>query len=437
MANISFEYKDTCLIKESEIITIAQQLIPEIEYVQDQIGNGYTHPSGLINVPADGAMREAVATLVHAKRKLSPAALVVCGIGGSNLGTRAIVEAIYGTFYNYATALKIFFADTVDNTYISSIACQVEEYLKEGEKILLNVVTKSGTTTETIANFEIFLGIIKKYHPNDYHEYIIVTTDYDSPLQDLAQQYNFSLLPIPQNIGGRYSVFSAVGQFPLAIIGIDIDELLQGAQDSVQYCTSTEVENNPAALSAVIKYLHYKQNNININDLFVFSVQLDAVGRWYRQLMAESLGKEFDMNGDKVDIGITPTVSVGSTDLHSVGQLYLGGPHDKFITFISVKEHKEPLCVPRMPEFKNLVANIQGKTLPCIMDAILKGVKEAYKKNKRPFCSIALPTLSPYSIGQLLQCYMIEMFYLGYLLNINPFDQPHVELYKEETRKLL
>ena len=242
---------------------------------------------------------------------------------------------------------------------------------------------------------------------------------------------------IPKNVGGRYSVFSPVGQFPLAIIGLDIKELLQGACDAVQQCTLPEVEKNPAALSSIIKYEHYKNNAVNINDLFVFSVQLEAMGRWYRQLMGESLGKEFDIDGNKVDVGITPTFSVGSTDLHSVGQLYLGGPRDKFITFLDIEEYKGPIAVPNFPEFKNLVAKIQGKTLPSIMDAILKGVKEAYKKNERPFCSLVLPTLSPYYMGQLLQFYMIEIMYLGFLLRVNPFDQPHVELYKEETRKLL
>lgn len=184
-----------------------------------------------------------------------------------------------------------------------------------------------------------------------------------------------------------------------------------------------------------MSFINKKQ--ITIHDLFVFSVQLESLGKWYRQLVGESLGKEFDTDGNKVHVGITPTVSVGSIDLHSVGQLYLGGPYDKFISFLSIDEHKPTISVPKLAQFDELVANIQGKPLASIMQAILHGVKAAYKKSERPFCSFIWPTLSPYYLGQFMQLSLLEIVYLGNLLNVNPFDQPNVEQYKDETRKVL
>jgi len=300
----------------------------------------------------------------------------------------------------------------------------------------MNVVTKSGTTTETVTNFAYFYQLIKAKRPQDYHKYIVVTTDEGSPLDKIAQKEQFSTLYIPKKVGGRYSVFSPVGLFPLAMIGIDVKELLRGAHDSIESCTATEIANNFAAVNAIIKYAHYKKG-VNINDFFVFSVQLESVGKWYRQLMGESIGKEFNVRGERVEVGITPTVSIGTLDLHSVGQLYLGGPRDKFTTFVSVENYQSSEDEKPQSFFPEFLADFKVRPLSFIMKAILQGVQVAYTKNKRPFCSLVLPALKPYYIGQLLQMYMIEMMYLGYLLEVNPFDQPNVELYKKETRKIL
>jgi glucose-6-phosphate isomerase len=244
------------------------------------------------------------------------------------------------------------------------------------------------------------------------------------------------LLEIPQKVGGRYSVFTAVGLFPLRLLGIDIAQLIKGAQDAIKVCTSEQVKQNPAAISALLKHTHYQQC-VNINDMFVFSTRLFSTGLWYRQLMGESIGKEFDTTHQRVEVGITPTVSVGSTDLHSVGQLYLGGPRDKFTTFVTVQEYASDLTLPQMPEFEPFVAKIQGKKLSVIMNAILQGVQEAYATHQRPFCTVKLERIDAYSMGQLLQRYMIEMMYLGFLFDVNPFDQPNVESYKNVTRKIL
>ncbi|HEB41507.1 MAG TPA: hypothetical protein ENI08_00615, partial [Candidatus Dependentiae bacterium] len=358
-------------------------------------------------------------------------------IGGSHLGTAAIHEALYGKFYNEQNpAIKVYFADTVDTDYIYDIILLVEQEIEKGHHIIINVVSKSGRTTEIIANFEIFLYLLQHYRTIDYHHYVVVTTDENSPLWDLAEEKGLSRLAIPKKVGGRYSVFSAVSLFPLAMLGVNIDQLLAGARTMVAASMDTDIFANNVALSAAILYCQY-QKNITIHDTFLFSVDLENVGKWYRQLLGESIGKERDRQGNKVFVGITPTVSIGSTDLHSVGQLYLGGPYDKFTSFISVQKSKSNIVVPVLDEFEQLVAQIQGKRLSLIMDSVLEGVYAAYQKSKRPFISIVLPEKSAYYVGQLLQFKMIEIMYLGYLLDINPFDQPQVELYKKETRKIL
>ena len=182
-------------------------------------------------------------------------------------------------------------------------------------------------------------------------------------------------------------------------------------------------------------FYHYKKG-ANIHDTFVFSKYLRNFGQWYRQLVGESVGKKFDKEGDLVEVGVTPTVSVGTVDLHSVAQLYLGGPQDKFTTFVTVKP-KSHMFVPHIDEFNMFVENIQGKSVSFIMDSIFGGVTAAYKNDGRPFASVGLPVVDEYCVGQLLQWKMLEIIYLGELLNVNPFDQPQVELYKKETRELL
>jgi glucose-6-phosphate isomerase len=171
--------------------------------------------------------------------------------------------------------------------------------------------------------------------------------------------------------------------------------------------------------------------------LFLFANDLESLGKWCRQLMAESLGKEFNKKGETVNIGITPVISIGSTDLHSMAQLYLGGPYDKFTTFLSVENSNSHINVPMLKGYSRLVEEVQGKSLESIMSAVLEGTKVAFRKGRRPFVEVKLPGKSEYPIGQFLQFKMMETVYLGYLLDIDPFDQPNVESYKEETRNIL
>lgn len=434
MKNIELSYATSCGIDAQELKKIGDQLRPEIERMNTVQKSEYDSVYASINVVKDKKLREAVHTLAQEKRKLQPTLFVVIGIGGSNLGTVAVIEALYGKFYNEEQPdIKVYFADTVDTDHIYDIILLIEQELEQGNNVVVTMISKSGTTMETVANAEIFIYLLKKNRPEDYHRYVVAITDEGSKLWQLAEQHHFDRLAIPKNVGGRYSVFSAVGLFPLALIGVDISQLHAGAESILPACMNIDIFSNPAAISAAILFLNY-QKGFTIHDTFLFSVDLESLGKWYRQLMGESIGKT---SSDGVPVGITPTVSIGSTDLHSVAQLYLGGPRDKFTTFVHVEKNKSEVTVPADPIFQKLVASLGGMPLSSIMNAILKGVESAYNQQKLPFVMVSLPEKSAAHIAQFMQFKMIEMIYLGFLLEVNPFDQPHVELYKEETRKML
>ncbi len=425
-------------VNVAELELYQTKLTPEIERIAHDLGKGYITEYASINLPTDTKMLEQIKQLIQKKKtELNVKVLVVVGIGGSSLGTIAVHEALNGVLYNErGPAIKLFFVDSVDTDYLHSVVECIKNECARGGDVLVNVVTKSGTTTETIVNFQIFVELLQRYWPTDWRQRIVVTTDEGSKLHMYAQQEKIDTLTVPHNVGGRYSVFSAVGLFPLGFVGINIDELVTGAQGVLAGCTSWSIRYNQAALSAALIYAQYQKGCV-IHDTFIFSHDLRACGEWYRQLMGESLGKELDRSGVLVHAGITPTVSVGSNDLHSVTQLYLAGPRDKFTTFVSVAQDLATITVPHNAELAPLVVNVQGKTVTEIMAAVFGGVEHAYRAVNRPFVTVEFPQKTAFYVGQFLQIKMIEMMYLGFLLNVNPFDQPHVELYKKGTREIL
>lgn len=438
MTHFTLTYHGTALIKNDDLAGINKRLISEIDTLRGALSKGYQTPYACINVPGDKENLKTVITVANQKKKLNPRAIIILGIGGSALGPQAVAQALYGTFFNLQqpeTALYI--ADTVDTDYINDILLMTEQYLLEEHAVIINIISKSGTTTETVANAQLFIELLQKYLGDAYHHYVVVTTDKGSALWNLADEKKFSCLEIPHHVGGRYSVLTPVGLFPLALIGLDVEQLLNGAASIIDACLSMDIHTNPASLTAACLYHHYKNNAIAIHDSFIFSVDLEYLGRWYRQLMGESIGKARDREGNAVYEGITPTVSMGSSDLHSVAQLYLSTKPTRFTTFVTVGKNYSELVVPHYPEYTKLVKSLENKTLPTIMKAIYQGTTIAYQKNNLPFIELYLPEKSAWYIGQFLQYNMIQIIYLGYLLNINPFDQPQVELYKQETRKIL
>jgi glucose-6-phosphate isomerase len=433
--DIEFSFGDA-MIPQQRILETVKRLRPMIRNMANALSGGCEGDMASLCLPDDMLMLGKIRQVIGEKLQLKPTYLIVNGIGGSNLGTIAVQEAVLGKLYNQlTTSTKVLYADTVDSDSINNIITLIKPVLEKGGNILLNVISKSGTTTETIANAEVLIDTIRR-HKKDYKKCITVTSDTDSELWNIAVKEGFKVLEIQKKVGGRYSVFSPVGLFPLGLLGIDIKRLLDGAKCMNAVCIDTNIEKNPAAISAAIQYLHYESGK-NISDLFLFANDLESLGKWCRQLMAESLGKKFNRKGETVNTGITPVISIGSTDLHSMAQLYLGGPYDKFTTFLSVENSNSNINVPTLREYSKLVYGIQGKSLESVMNAIVEGTKAAFRKGNRPFVEIKLSCKSEYQIGQFLQFKMIETIYLGYLLDVNPFDQPNVESYKEETRKIL
>jgi len=361
----------------------------------------------------------------------------VIGIGGSNLGTKAIYDALLGHFdaYDKDRFPKIFFLDTSDTKTLQKTLTFLNILQKE-EEFLVNIVTKSGGTTETIANAEIVLGGVLNKFNDEGLKRVVITSDAESLLTKSAKEKGIHTLSIPPLVGGRFSVFSAVGLFPLLCVGIDVEALLQGASDMLGRSLDESISKNIAMQSATVLYLLRRKGKI-IHTSFIFHPELKSLGDWYRQLLAESIGKLEDEKGNTVHTGITPEVSIGSTDLHSVAQLYLGGPKDKVTTFITVQKIGGIVSIPDERVFKNVIPSISGKTAEEIMKAILDGTKKAYIKGELPFMEAILEEVSAYEIGQFMQFKMCEIMYLAKLLNIDAFNQPSVEDYKVETKKIL
>ncbi len=427
MKQIAFSC-DHAAIPSATITKLQTRLEPEIGRLQASWGAGYDTEYASLSLPSDSALLQQVMAVAHEKKSLNPRILIVIGIGGSNLGAMAIQKALN------TNDLVVYFADTVDPTYTGTIYRHAEQILKEGQEVLITVISKSGTTTETIANVQLFTALLQQYK-KEYARNIVVISDEGSALSEVAKKQHFSYLSIPQKVGGRYSVFSAVGLFPLYMMGIDVDAFRNGAESVKASCTDKNLHANSAALSAATLYYFY-QKGMNIHDTFAFSHSLHGIGEWYRQLMAESIGKADTKDGKRVHVGITPTVSIGSVDLHSMAQLYLGGPNNRVTTFLTIADQPD-MPVPEGTPFDSLVPMIEGKSFNTIMQAILHGIQKAYEHAQRPFMAIELPEISAYHCGQLLQLKMVEIMYLGFLFDINPFNQPQVELYKKETRKIL
>ena len=417
--NIAFDWSETTNTQKEQTSTI-NQLEEEIDKLKEAKKQEYDTPYASINLVDDKDQVKKVKALVKKYSDINT--LIVVGIGGSNLGAKAVYEATKGLLANEKEKKRVYWADTTSPQNIQDIIS-----LTKKEKTLINVISKSGTTTESIAN----LGVLQEALPKTE---LVVTTDQESKLFTHAYEKGYDILTIPQRVGGRYSALSAVGLFPLAFLGVKIDDLVKGALDAQESCLKQGLT-NPAARSAATHYLHYKRGRV-ITNLFLFSPQLESLGKWYRQLTAESLGKEHNLKGSVVNHGLTPIVSIGSTDLHSMAQLYLGGPDDTLTTFVTIKEDNNTRT-PSNKELDKLVPNIKGKKLSAIMQAIVGGVLQAYKNKKRPYIHVTLKEHAEYDIGQFLQIKMIETMLLASLLQLDPFDQPAVEEYKKETKRLL
>ncbi len=394
----------------------------------------YTKAECSVHLPFDESQLATAHAAADAVRTATLQYVVVIGIGGSNLGTQAVYDAIAGSMsLLYDRLPKLLFLDTTSDERMTAVE-RILSRTPSKDDFAIIVVSKSGTTTETIANTEVLWRSLDKQF-SDIRDRFCFITDEDSKLWNSAGELKCTRIAVPKKVGGRYSVFSAVGLVPLILGKIDVSGLCEGARQAVHDGTHADQQTNHSIVSAALTHLH-TDGGRNIHNTFVYASKLEALGKWYRQLMGESVGKERNVNGDIVHAGITPIVSIGSTDLHSMAQLYYGGPDDKF-TNIVYSFKGDINQVPREMKLHGLVPAIGNKSLEDITQAIVGGVMAAYEEKNRPYIEIDMEGITPYELGYYLQFRMIEMMYLAHLMGVNAFDQPAVETYKEATRKLL
>ncbi len=428
---MKFHYKKTAHITATDISRAQKKLATYFEHLKVASQDAtYTYPEAPLYVVQDTALRKQIKKLASELCSRKTKEVMVVGIGGSNLGTWAVYDAVR------PKGMALSFYDTVYSTHIAQGIERIKQVFKQGDELLINIVSKSGTTNETVAVARVLISALKKVRKKDWHKFMVVTTEPGSKLDAWAQHHGIASLPNPPTVGGRYSVMSAVGLFPLYCAGVDIDALHKGARDMRDTSLSVSAS-NPALQSATALFSAYKKG-IAIENVFIFNPDLERVGKWYRQLLAESLGKEFSKNGKKkVHAGITPMVSMGSVDLHSTAQLYLGGPEDKITTFVSLPAQKDIAISHVDTGMDDLVSSLNKKSLNDVMCAIYEGTKGSYTKRKLPFMEVVLEKQSEQEIGAFMQFKMIQTMLLGVLMDVNAFDQPNVEEYKVITRKVL
>jgi len=363
--------------------------------------------------------------------------LVVLGIGGSALGTLALFRALCPLHYNLMTPQqrnglpRLFVLDNVDPVGIA----ETFDLLDPAATRFL-VISKSGTTVETSCQFLLARQWLQQNVGNSWRDHVVLITDPEQgSLRQLVNRDGYASAPIPPGVGGRFSVFTPVGLLPLAMVGIDIEALLAGAAQMRQRTMHGHLMDNPAYLNALLQYLAYRKGQ-PISVMMPYSDQLRDVADWYRQLWAESLGKRYARDGREVFVGPTPVKALGTTDQHSQVQLYMEGPFDKVVTFLTVDRLERNLTMSRMdgaPELDYL----DGQSLAQLMASEQLATAVALTRNRRPNCTLALDEVSPGSIGELIFLFEVQTVFAGGLFDVDPLDQPGVEAGKQLTYGLM
>lgn len=351
--------------------------------------------------------------------------LVVCGIGGSYLGARAAIEMIQGMYSDCKTEV-VFVGNTFSSTYVS----QVLNHIKD-KSVILNVISKSGTTTETALAFRVLRDFMeKKYGKEETRERIIATTDKArGALKTLADQEGYETFVIPDDIGGRYSVITPVGLVPMAIMGIDIRKVFEGLNDAYNDLNTADLTKNPAYQYAVARRILQNQG-YDVEMFVTYEPQLQMLAEWWKQLMGESEGKDGK--------GILPDSACFSTDLHSLGQFVQEGKKVLFETVLEVETPSEDLTVTEDPANLDNMNYLTGKSYDWVNKMAEKGTIEAHVEvGGVPNIVVTVPDMKEYSFGYLCYFFFIATAMTCYLLEINPFNQPGVEIYKKNMFRLL
>ncbi|MBP7205282.1 MAG: glucose-6-phosphate isomerase [Candidatus Cloacimonetes bacterium] len=355
--------------------------------------------------------------------------MVVLGIGGSALGNRALYSALKT---ERALPRRLFVFDNVDPVFLHEILAQIDL-----DTTLFNIITKSGTTAETMAGYMILADLIRRRYPSDYTNRIIITTDRAKGfLRQVIKDEGYPSFVVPDNVGGRFSVLTDVGLLSSAFAGIDIRQLLSGAASMRRRCEGLDTSANPAYLNGLLHYLYMREGK-NISVMMPYSNSLYDLADWYRQLWAESLGKRHDVKGREVFVGQTPVKALGTTDQHSQVQLYTEGPNDKVFTFLSVENFAHDFTIPDLHPDRPEVSYLGGRKLSELLNAERLATEIALTQAHRPNCNLVFPALDEFHLGEFIMMYEIQTVFTGKLLHIDPLDQPGVEAGKIATYALM
>lgn len=388
------------------------------KFVKDIIDNNdSTHPEYSLVYARNPQLHDVLDELK--KKFKSIEHLVLVGIGGSNLGTEAI-HAVLDT-----GRVKLHSIDTVSAYDIQLFLADLS-LLKSAKKIAVCVISKSGNTAETLVGAGVLLEALEKQFKSVIYEQTIFIGNAGTEFMKVGKKLGVQTIAMPEIIGGRYSVVTEVGLVPLALLGHDTDAFITGALDATNVEFETIVAENAVRLETYVnnKFSHY--------NFFAFEKRLYKLGAWYRQLTAESIGKEKDKTGKAVKKGFLPTIST-PVELHSVGQLYLSGFEGIYTDFVTFDDDTIDYKIP-----KKGIAKLYGKhDVQEIATAIYGGVMGAYQERSLPYRSTIFDEDLAYSLGLFMNMRMLETMYLANLMNLNAFDQPNVELYKIKTREIL
>jgi glucose-6-phosphate isomerase len=366
--------------------------------------------------------------------------VVVLGIGGSGLGATALKEALLGPFWNAMTDEerehfpRLHVVDNPDPYTFSTLLDRIDP-----ARTMFNVVSKSGATAETMAQYLVARAWIERaVGPDKARGHFLFTTDPTlGALRQIGEAEDIPMLPIPESVGGRFSVLSPVGLLPAAVCGIDPRALLAGAAAMDERCRSDVLGQNPAGLFASLLHRADREDGRPIHVMMPYADRLRPVGLWFQQLWAESLGKSTTLSGEGRPTGPTPLAALGATDQHSLLQLFMEGPHDKVVLFLAVEDVGVDLAIPgRHPAIPSL-AYLGGHTLGHLLEIERLATAEALRREGRPNATLVMPRIDAHALGQLLMLLQTATVYAGALYEVNPLDQPGVELGKRLTYGLL
>ncbi len=421
MINVNDKY----LLEKLDYASYQNEVTKINEMIENKTGPGNDF-LGWLNYPDTYDKEEAETILKCAKYVQDNFdVLLVCGIGGSYLGARAAIEAING-LHNQRKPEIIFLGQTFSSDYIY----ETLEYIKD-KKFAINVISKSGTTTETAISFRLAKQLLEnKIGKEKAKKAIFATTDKEKgALRELANKEGYQTFNLPSDIGGRYSVFTAVGLFPIAVANIDIKELLLGAKEAMDDLKNPNINENNAYKYAVIRD-HFYRNNKCVEMFVSYEPRLVQLGEWFKQLFGESEGKDGK--------GLLPDSATFSTDLHSLGQYIQDGNKMLFETILNIKNPINEVKVPHDNENLDGLNYLENKSLQFVNEQAFLGTLKAHtEEGKVPNVVLEVNKLDAKSLGYLFYFFMKTCAMSAYLLHVNPFNQPGVEIYKKNMFHLL